>query len=160
MEYSMTVHGASVFAELMATLLAISGIILLVGLVVVVLTIVAQWQIFKKAGEAGWAALIPFYCNYVLAKITWGNGWVFLVPWAAAAISFAVPNIAWVMTLVNIAFSVVTCWKLSKAFGHDIGYTVGLVLVPAIFQMILAFGKDTYHGVPQDALCLKKDGQS
>lgn len=157
MGYNMTVQSTGAFAELMAALLAISGVILLVGLVLVVLAIIAQWRIFKKAGEAGWAALIPFYCNYVLAKITWGNGWIFVVPWAAAAISFAVPDIAWLMTLVNIAFNVITCWKLSKAFGHDVGYTVGLVLVPTIFQMILAFSKDAYTGVPQDVLCLKKN---
>ena len=28
---------------------------------VVVLTIVAKWKVFRKAGEPGWAAIIPFY---------------------------------------------------------------------------------------------------
>ena len=49
------------------------------SLAVAVLGIVAMWKIFEKAGEPGWAAIIPFYNAYVLFKITWGNGWMFLL---------------------------------------------------------------------------------
>lgn len=41
-----------------------------VYLAVAVLGIVAMWKIFEKAGEPGWAAIIPFYNLYVLFKIT------------------------------------------------------------------------------------------
>ena len=36
---------------------------------VVVLTIVAKWKVFRKAGEPGWAAIIPFYNTYTQYKI-------------------------------------------------------------------------------------------
>ncbi|MEZ4508200.1 MAG: DUF5684 domain-containing protein [Eubacteriales bacterium] len=45
----------------------------LLGIALGVLAIVALWKIFEKAGEPGWAAIIPFYNAYVLFKITWGT---------------------------------------------------------------------------------------
>jgi len=38
--------------------------------------------------------------------------------------------------------------KLSKAFGKDTGFTVGLIFLSLIFLAILAFDKSTYLGVP------------
>ena len=47
----------------------------IVSMLVAVAAIVAMWRIFSKAGEPGWAAIVPLYNTYVLFKITWGNGW-------------------------------------------------------------------------------------
>ena len=66
---------ASVFSA-MAGLFIFIGII---SLAITVLFIIALWKMFEKAGEPGWAALIPFYNTYVLFKISWGNGWYFLL---------------------------------------------------------------------------------
>ena len=33
----------------------------ILSLAVAVLGVVAMWKIFEKAGEPGWAAIIPFY---------------------------------------------------------------------------------------------------
>ena len=59
--------------------LAFISVFLFVSLAVGILMIAAQWKLYKKAGEHGWAALNPFYSQYVLVKITWGNGWLFLL---------------------------------------------------------------------------------
>ena len=52
---------------------------LVVSIVVYVLLVIAMWKIFTKAGEAGWKSIIPFLNTYVLFKIAWGNGWLFLL---------------------------------------------------------------------------------
>jgi hypothetical protein len=39
---------------------------------------------------------------------------------------------------------IMTYHAISKAFGKNAGFTVGLVLLPFIFWPILAFGKATY----------------
>ena len=44
-----------------------------VATVVVLLCILAYWMIFKKAGEAGWKALIPVYSTYIEYKLTWSG---------------------------------------------------------------------------------------
>jgi uncharacterized membrane protein len=41
-----------------------------VSLALWVLMIVALWKIYDKAGEHGWASLIPYYKNYILYKIS------------------------------------------------------------------------------------------
>jgi hypothetical protein len=46
---------------------------------VAVLLIVAKWRLYEKAGEPGWAAIVPYYESFVLYKISWGNGWYFLL---------------------------------------------------------------------------------
>jgi len=46
---------------------------------VAILAVVAKWKLFEKAGEPGWAAVVPFYNSYVLFKLSWGNGWYFLL---------------------------------------------------------------------------------
>jgi hypothetical protein len=106
------------------------------GLAATVLAIVAMWKIFEKAGEPGWAAIIPFYNLYVLFKITWGNGWKFLF----LLIPFA-----------NIVFLIITMVKLAKAFGKSGGFAVGLIFLSVIFYCILAFDQSQYLGVPQSA---------
>ena len=94
----------------------------IVALVVAVLTIVGYWKIFSKAGEAGWASIIPLYNQYILSKITFGNGWLFLL--------LLIP-------FVNFIFMIVMMYKLSKSFGHGIGFTIGLIFLPFIFLPLL-----------------------
>jgi hypothetical protein len=106
------------------------------SLALAVLGIVAMWKIFEKAGEPGWAAIIPFYNLYVLFKITWGSGWKFLL--------LLIP-------IANIVFVIITMVKLAKAFGKSGGFAVGLIFLGVIFYCILAFDQSQYLGVPQSA---------
>lgn len=98
--------------------------------IVVILLIIANWKIFEKAGQAGWKSLIPFYNGYTSFKITFSSGWFFLLM---------------LIPVVNIIIHIMYCNKLSKAFGHGIGFTLGLIFLPNIFTLILGFNGDTYH---------------
>lgn len=101
-------------------------------LAMAVLMIVAMWRIFAKAGEAGWKAVIPFYNTYILYKITWGNGLYFLLLLIPCA---------------NFVIQIITSVKLAKVFGKEIGFTLGLIFLGPIFQLILAFDSSEYQGV-------------
>lgn len=101
-------------------------------LAVAVFSIVIMWRIFEKAGEHGWAAIIPFYQNYVLFKITWGQGWLFLLLF---------------LPIVNIVTCIITMIKLAKAFDKSGAFAVGLIFLNIIFLAILAFDKSRYSGV-------------
>lgn len=109
-----------------------TGVYLIVALVLCVLFIVACWRIYTKAGEPGWASLVPFYSNYVLFKIAFGNGWLFLL--------MLVP-------IANIVVSIMLIFKLAKAFGQGVGFGFGLLFLSPIFLLILAFGSSEYEGV-------------
>lgn len=43
-----------------------------------IILIVAQWKIFEKAEQPGWACLIPIYGTLVLLKIVGKPGWWFV----------------------------------------------------------------------------------
>ena len=103
-------------------------------LIVCAVAIVALWKVFTKANEAGWASIIPLYNTYVLFKITWGNGWYFLLM---------------LIPCVNIVIEIMTMVKLAKVFGKSTGFAIGLILLNPIFMLILAFDDSQYIGVQQ-----------
>lgn len=104
---------------------------LIVVLVISILTLVALWKIFVKAGKPGWACIIPFYSAYCLFDIAWGNGWLFLL-------SF--------VPLVNVVIMIMMYFKLAKAFGKGTGFGFGLLFLNTIFTLILGFGSAEYIG--------------
>lgn len=99
-----------------------------------ILGIVCNWKIYAKAGQPGWGALIPIYNVYLLFKITWGNGWYFLLT---------------LIPIANVVIAILTQVKLAKVFGKDGGFAVGLIFLSFIFLPILAFDKSEYVGIPQ-----------
>jgi hypothetical protein len=104
-----------------------------IGLACAALMVIALWKIFVKAGEPGWAAIVPFYNMYTLFKITWGSGWKFLLM---------------LIPIVNVVIIIMTYVKLAKAFGKGGGFAVGLIFLGVIFMCILGFGKAEYLGAP------------
>lgn len=100
-------------------------------LAIVVLVLAANWNIYQKAGKPGWAVLIPIYNLIVLLEIVgkpiW---WIFLL---------LIPG-------VNIIFAIWMINLLSKSFGKDEAFTVGLILLGIVFYPILGFGKAEYQG--------------
>lgn len=100
-----------------------------VGLVWWVIQAICFWKIFKKAGYAGWEAVVPIYNKYILAEMVLGNGWLSLL--------ILVPYIGWVMELVLL-------YRLGKEFLMGTLFCLGLVLLPLIFLPILAFSNIGY----------------
>jgi hypothetical protein len=107
------------------------AIAIVIGLGVVVLYAVALWRVFTKAGQPGWAAIIPIYNYYVILKIVGRPGWWLLL--------YLVP-------VVNVVILVIVANDLSKSFGHGVGFTLGLVFLSIIFYAILGFGDSRYLG--------------
>jgi hypothetical protein len=126
----------------------------LIVLVLIILSIIAGWKIFKKAGQPGWASIVPFYDNYIEYKIYWGNGWLFLLPVILGILS-CIPVIGALFTLAAFIMHVMTQYKKAEAFGERIGFTIGLILLPTIFHLILGFGHYEYHGIPMDGVSYK-----
>ena len=47
---------------------------MILELIIGILTLVAEWMIFKKMGRQGWEGIVPFYNTYVLCQELYGNG--------------------------------------------------------------------------------------
>ena len=52
-----------------------SPLSMIVGLLIALLLIVAMWKVFTKAGQPGWASIIPIYNLYIWCKIVGRPGW-------------------------------------------------------------------------------------
>lgn len=121
------------------------GLMVVYGIIVCVIGvigIIAMWKIFTKAGKPGWASIIPVYNLVVWYQIAGMNPLLLLV-----LIGCIIP---FVNIFAGIAFFVIGIFvniKIAKAFGKGTGFAVGLILLPFIFQLILAFDKSEYVGV-------------
>src|SRR5438105_12218673 len=56
-----------------------SPLSMIVGLLIALLLIVAMWKVFTKAGQPGWASIIPIYNLYIWCKIVGRPGWWILL---------------------------------------------------------------------------------
>ncbi|MCF8299316.1 MAG: DUF5684 domain-containing protein, partial [Saprospiraceae bacterium] len=98
-------------------------IMMIFPFLIAALMIISYWIVFNKAGQPGWAILIPIYNIIVMlnvAKKPWW--WIFL---------FLIP-------IVNIIFGIMMLNGISKNFGKSEGFTVGLIFLSVIFWPILA----------------------
>jgi len=111
---------------------AVSGVFLVISLIFAVIGIIIMWKVNTKAGQPGWAAIIPIYNIYVWLKIAGRPGWwlvLMLIPF------------------VNIVISVIVSIDIAKSFGKDTVFgVVGLWLFSLIGYAIIAFGGAQYRG--------------
>ena len=133
-----TMYVDSALTSSNTALAAVSGFFATYSIFVIALTVIsviANWKIFSKAGKPGWACLVPVYANVVQFQIVGLNPWLLLL--------FIVPVVNFVAIPV---LSIMLVFRLAKSFGKDIGWGFGLLFLPFIFNLILAFGSSEYVG--------------
>ncbi len=121
----------SSYSNAIAASMAVISVIMIIFFIIGVITIIANWKVFTKAGKPGWTSLIPFYNMYQLFEVAGMNGWMFLL--------LLIP-------FVNFIIIIMLNINLAKAFGKDTGFAIGLILLNPIFMLILAFSDATYIG--------------
>jgi hypothetical protein len=108
------------------------GLVAVILIVLVNLIMIASvWKVFTKAGEPGWASLVPIYNLMIMGKIS-GLGETY--------------GLLCLIPCVGIYFAIVLTANLCKKFGKETGFVVGLLLLPLIFWPILGFGSARYQG--------------
>jgi len=101
-----------------------------VWLGLLILVIGGLWKIFTKAGQPGWAAIVPFYNAYILCLIAGKPAWWLIL--------FFIP-------IANIVVSIIVWVEVAKRFGKGIGYVIGLILLPFVFVPMLGWGSAKYN---------------
>lgn len=113
-----------------ADLNALSTTYGVIGFIVYVITVIALWKVFTKAGHAGWLAIIPIVNLFVLTKIAGFSYWVGLL---------------YLIPIVNIVLHIIVALRVGKGFGKGAGFSIFLLwLFSFIGYLILGFGSDTY----------------
>jgi len=102
-------------------------------LVFVVPAIAGMWKTFEKAGQPGWAAIVPFYNMYVLT------------------VEIARKEILWFILMfvpcINIVAMILVCIDVAKNFGKGPGFGVGLALLSPVFFCLLGFSDARFQPV-------------
>jgi hypothetical protein len=88
--------------------------------------------VFEKAGQPGWAVLIPIFNAYIILKIAGRPGWWLLL---------------WLIPIVNVVISAIVAIDVAKSFGKSavFGFVV-IFLLCGFGYLILGFGSARYVG--------------
>lgn len=95
-----------------------------------IITVIAWWKLFSKAGFSGILAIIPIVNLAVASKIVFNSYWYTLL--------FAVP-------VVNAIYAAVLNYKMMKYFECSTLLAVLAIFFP-FFLLFPAFGSNEYHG--------------
>lgn len=141
--YSAT--GAAV-GGLVGAMVVFIVIVVIICIAFGILQIIGTWKTLEKANKPGWGALIPFYREYLLCKISGVNTWWILIVFCAGFLSF-IPVIGSLLSFVaSIYYAILLNVSLSRSFGKENGFAVGLILLPPIFYFILGIKDSKYLG--------------
>jgi hypothetical protein len=148
-----------------------SLIILAFYAAILILLFGGMWKTFSKAGQPGWAAIIPIYNIFVMAdvaRVSRAQVWKGLV---AMIIGFSVylytiydslimrdsgeinsTNLAiglgiYLVAIIIALFFFYPIYKgIALNFGQSVGFAWGLMFLNVIFFAILGFGSARYQG--------------
>jgi len=116
---------------------ASASFILTMGLTIWLISILAFWQLFEKAGIAGWKSIVPIYSSYLLSVIAGQSVLVWVL-------SF--------LPVVGIIGVVMIALGTAKAFGKSTAFAIfGLVIFSYFGYMMLGWGKSQYQKQPEIA---------
>lgn len=104
-----------------------SSAVTIATLAILVLSVASLWRVFTRAGEPGWAVLVPIYNGVVLLRVARRPVWWLLL--------LLIPG-------VNVVTALVVDVALARRFGRSAGFAVGLWLLPFVFLPVLAFTGD------------------
>ena len=115
---------------------AIIGLlILIVELALIVAFIAGMWKVFVKAGQPGWAAIIPFYNLWILITKVAQRPWYWFI--------------ALLIPFVNFVALIIISLDVAKNFGKSAVFAIGLFLLGFIFYPILGFGPARFQPQPK-----------
>ena len=103
----------------------------IVYLAIIVLVVASIWKVFAKAGEPGWAAIVPIYNMLVMLKIAGKPAW-----WIVLML---IPG-------VNAIIGIIVAIAIAEKFGKSVGFGIGMAFLPIIFYPMLGFGSATFQG--------------
>lgn len=102
----------------------------IINIIILIAIIAGLWKLFGKAGEHGWACLIPFYNLWVLNRIG-GKEWYWFI-------GYFIP-------VVNLVLMALLALAIARRFGQSFIFGIALFFLPFIFYPILGFGSSRFQ---------------
>lgn len=151
-EFMAQAASSGMESMIMKALLPVIAIMAVIVAINYILSAIGYVKIFQKANIDNPIAkeMIPLWNTFTAFQMT-DNLNMFWILIGVSVVSSAISTIP-VISSLTIVGSISALYivilqehKLSKAFGHGAGYTVGLVLLRPIFMLILGCGSSQYE---------------
>ena len=136
MDYSYSYSGGGVAAVLFA----------LLWIAFAVVTIVGLWKTLGKAGLPGWAAIIPFYNEYNVVKMSNRPTYFFWAILGCTLFSW-IPLLGFLLIIGAFVLWVFIALDIAANFGQGTGFAILLIIFPWIMFLILGFGSATFNRI-------------
>lgn len=102
------------------------------AIIIAIFSLITTWIIFKKAGQPGWAAIIPIYNLIIMLKVVKLDWWhIFILLFVPFA---------------TVVYAIIIRLKLAKLFGKSTAFGVLSIFFSLITDAIIAFGEAKYEG--------------
>lgn len=121
--------------------------------------VISLFKIFSKCGEKNWKAFIPIYNLYILFKLVYKENmfWITCIPMLLLIVFSIKPSnsilliisfiLELILLLVILFIYIGLCNNMTKHFNKGVGFMLGLLFLPEIFMLILAFDKSIYKKI-------------
>ena len=124
-----------------------------------IVSVIGMFKAFEKMGLEGWRAIIPLYNAYFYGEKVWTANYGLCV-WVVYVVNILVISriaqtggfigglfgiIGFVATVIFVVGRARFCYWISKSFGYEIPFAVGLFFLPFVFHLIVGFGDAKYR---------------
>ena len=123
-----------------------TGIWLFIWLVLAVVMIVGLWKTLGKAGLPGWAAIIPFYNEYNVVKMSNRPLWFFWVMLGCSLFAW-IPLLNFLLIIAIFVLWVFIALDIAANFGQGTGFAILLIIFPGIMFLVLGFGSAQFNRI-------------
>ncbi|MBQ5331582.1 MAG: ABC transporter ATP-binding protein [Oscillospiraceae bacterium] len=144
----------------------------------IIFDLIGRWHLFKKFGEKGWKALIPFYNDYRLSVFAdrEPDGRVLMFADISAEllsyiaplfiredtnrlVSIIVNAVSMVLVIISMVYTIRVCLGLCQVFGRSKKWVIGWVFFNSVCLMIWGLSKK-FVPAPKEEVIVKAAEES
>ena len=129
--------------------------ILVLVLAFVVVGIIANWKMYKKAGKGGWECIVPVYGYWVLNEIAGLEWWWFLLLIIDVVFKVEIEGLTLAISICSFLASFNCYYNIAKKFGKDKTTSIFAGIFPFIFVLIFGFSKKEVYNA---SITVSKNG--
>ena len=151
-EFMAQVASSGMESMIIKALLPVIAIMAVIVAINYILSAIGYVKMFQKANIDNPSAkgMIPLWNTFTAFQMTDNLNmfWILIGVSVVSSVISTIPVISSLTIVGSISALYIVILqehKLSKAFGHGAGYTVGLVLLRPIFMLILGCGSSQYE---------------
>lgn len=110
------------------------------------LPVAGKWKVYGKLGMPSWYSIIPVYADYKLCeRVHRGDEtrtflMAYLIALICSWVFCWVDTVGVLLALAQLVMNIIVLNDMSRVFGKETGYTIGLVIFGFVFWTMLGFG--------------------